>query len=143
MSRKIGQAIFDSDLIATRVTLAVAEMLWAILLWWPGATFDRPTYAVMVAMAPEDAWGAVFAASAACQLGIVASGRFLSRPARWFAFWNAALWCTTVLAMLAAVQPPPAAISGEIAMALAAAWIWLRPVVLSTWYWRAYGRAHA
>jgi hypothetical protein len=31
--------------------------------------------------------------------------------------------------MLASVYPPPAAIGGEIALALSAFWIWLRPIL--------------
>lgn len=31
-------ALFDSDLVATRLALAFAEMCWAIMLFWP---FER------------------------------------------------------------------------------------------------------
>ena len=47
------RALFDSDLVATRLTLALAELLWALMLFWPGDTFTRPTYTEMGQVAPE------------------------------------------------------------------------------------------
>lgn len=143
MNQRICNALFDSDLIATRLTLAVAETIWAILLLWPGDTFGRPTYTIMGHTLPEDAWGVIFGLTACCQVAIVSEGRFLAREARIFAAWNASLWLFVVVAMLLSVQPPPAAISGEIALALAAVWVWVRPMILASWYRKAYGRAHA
>lgn len=40
----MAAAIFDSDLIATRLLLAFAEFLWAAMLFWPGYTFKRKNY---------------------------------------------------------------------------------------------------
>lgn len=56
MSRAIcgmSRALFDSDLIATRLALFIAEALWATMLFWPGDTFERPTYSAMGVIAPE------------------------------------------------------------------------------------------
>ena len=40
----MSSALFDSDLIASRLALFLAEALWAIMLFWPGDTFDlQPT----------------------------------------------------------------------------------------------------
>lgn len=142
LSHRVAVAIFDSDLIATRLLLAFAEFLWAAMLFWPGETFGRPTYTLMSEAMPEDAWGVIFGLTACCQIAVVAEGRFLAREARAFAAWNASLWLF-VVAMLLSVQPPPAAISGEIALALAAVWVWVRPMILASWYRKAYGRAHA
>lgn len=142
MNRRICTAVFDSDLIATRLILAIAETIWALLLWWPGDTFGRPTYTIMACVMPEDAWGALFAVTACMQVLIVAGGKFLSREARAFAAWNTMLWFFVVTSMVMSVQPPPAAISGEIALALAAGWIWVRPMILAHWYHKAYGSVH-
>ena len=49
----MSSALFDSDLIASRLVLFLAEALWAIMLFWPGYTFDRPTYSEMAKVAPE------------------------------------------------------------------------------------------
>ena len=54
----MSRALFDSDLIASRLALFLAEALWAIMLFWPGDTFDRPTYSEMAKLAPELVWGA-------------------------------------------------------------------------------------
>ena len=51
-------AAFDTDPIATRFILAMAEFLWAAMLWWPGDTFGRPTYAIMARVMPEGMPGA-------------------------------------------------------------------------------------
>ena len=51
--RGMSSALFDSDLIASRLALFLAEALWAIMLFWPGDTFDRPTYSEMAEVAPE------------------------------------------------------------------------------------------
>lgn len=142
MNRRICTAVFDSDLIATRLILAIAETIWALLLWWPGDTFGRPTYAIMACVMPEDAWGALFAVTACMQVLIVAGGKFLSLEARAFAAWNTMLWFFVVTSMVMSVQPPPAAIAGEIALALAAGWIWVRPMILAHWYRKAYGSVH-
>lgn len=131
------RALFDSDLVASRITLALAELLWAIMLFWPGDTFGRPTYTLMSHVANESVWAGVFLLSAVTQISIVAMEDFYSAFARYFAAWNAVLWCYTVASMLLSVYPPPAAIGGEVALALSAAWIWLRPIVLMEGYRRA------
>ena len=45
--KKTSCMIFETDLIGTRFTLGLAELIWAFTLFWPGNTFDRPTYEVM------------------------------------------------------------------------------------------------
>lgn len=140
---RVTAAIFDSDLVATRVVLALAETLWAVLLWWPGATFGRPTYTGMAAVLPEDAWGALFALSAVLQAHIALRHCKTDFYASAFAVWNAALWGFVVLSMFWSVQPPPAAIAGETALMCASFWIALRPVLLRRIYRRAYARIYS
>jgi hypothetical protein len=36
--------------------------------------------------------------------------------------------------MLMSVTPPPAAIGGEVALAFAAFWVWVRPYILKDFY---------
>lgn len=38
---------------------------------------------------------------------------------------------------IASVYPPPAAMGGEIALAMAAVWVWLRPLIIREVYVRA------
>ena len=139
--RRLSEALFDSDLIATRVILAIAESLWAIMLWWPGETFGRPTYTIMSLAMPEYLWAVVFTVTASLQIHIVAAAKYRGAFAKGFAAWNAALWGFVVVSMLLSVKPPPAAIAGEIALMLAAVWVFVRPLILAHWYRRAYGPA--
>ena len=126
----LTRAIFDSDLISTRLTLALAEAMWCFMLLWRGDTFERPTYTIMGQAAPEMAWTLIFGITAAIQFVIVLRGDFQAAWARVFATWNAGLWCFTVGSMLLSVYPPPAAVGGEIALTVAALWIWARPLLL-------------
>lgn len=126
----LTRAMFDSDLVSTRLTLALAEILWAVMLIWPGDTFDRPTYRVMAHVMYEEAWALVFLLSAVTQFSIVIMEQFHSVFARYFAAWNACLWTFVVVSMLFSVYPPPAAIAGEVALSFAAIWIWVRPYII-------------
>lgn len=133
----MSRALFDSDLIATRITLAMAEMLWGIMLFWPGETFSRPTYKIMAHIMTEEAWALLFLVTAALQLTIVLQETFHTAFAKYFSAYNAVLWNTVVIGMLLSVYPPPAAIAGEMALAFAATWIWLRPYILTEGFRRA------
>ena len=133
----LSRVIWDTDLIATRFLLAMAEFLWALMLLWPGDTFGRPTYNHMSMVMHEQAWAFVFALSAGTQATIVLLHDFHSRFSRYFAAWNASLWSFVVVSMLLSVYPPPAAIAGEIALAFGAIWIWVRPYILVEGYRRA------
>ncbi len=126
----LSKVMFDSDMTNTRLTLAFAEILWAIMLFWPGETFDRPTYQAMAGMMSETGWGFVFLISALLQTKIVVLSQQNRDWAKVFANWNAVLWVTVVVGALFSVYPPPAAVAGEIALASAAVWIWLRPLLL-------------
>ena len=117
---------FYSDLHATRFTLSIAEAIWAVTLLWDGDTFGRPTYIQMSQVMSENAWGFVFLISSVTQASILVRGNYHSRFATYFAGWNCALWLYVTISMYMSVTPPPAAISGEAALALAAGWIWIR-----------------
>lgn len=138
--RACSRALWDSDLIASRLTLFLAEMLWAIMLLWPGDTFNRAPYLAMSNVAPEEIWAMLFAVSASIQLYIVIAENFKSTFARWFAGWNALLWLFSIIGMLNSVYPPPAAIGGEIALTVLALWIFIRPYFLAIMYGRVYER---
>ena len=120
------ELIYGSDLHATRFLLGVAELVWALALFWPGDTFGRPTYAVMAGVASEEVWATAFLLTSFIQFHILFHGSYHSRCATVFAGWNAMLWIFCVLAMYMSVYPPPAAISGELAMAVGASWVFVR-----------------
>lgn len=126
----MSRALFDSDLIASRLALFLAEALWSVMLFWPGDTFGRPTYSEMSKLAPELVWAAAFGISAVLQICIVIYRQCERTWAHLFACWNAMLWCLSVMLILKDVYPPPAAIGGEVALALSALWIAIRPAIL-------------
>ena len=129
----MSRALFDSDLIASRLALFLAEALWSIMLFWPGDTFARPTYSWMEAVAPEPVWALAFGVSAVLQISIVIYDQCDRTWAHVFAAWNALLWTSSIGLMLAGVYPPPAAIGGEAALAVSALWIAVRPLYFLTW----------
>jgi hypothetical protein len=129
--KALSRILWDSDLIASRFTLALGEFFWAVMLLWPGDTFGRPTYTHMATVMNEELWGILFLVSSIIQLSIILRNVLHSHFARCFAFWNAILWGYTVLSMMISVYPPPAAIGGELSMALMAVWIWCRPYILA------------
>lgn len=126
ISSRLAQIMFYSDLQAIRWSLGFAEFLWAVTLLWPGQTFGRPTYTVMGLVMSEEAWGLVFALSSVTQFAILFHGRYHERFPVMFAAWNCVLWVYVVISMYLSVTPPPAAISGEAALACAAFWVWIR-----------------
>lgn len=126
----VSDALFKSDFVATRLILAMAELIWALMLFWPGNTFSRPTYTVMGEIAPELCWAVLFLFTAGIQYYIVATKATQTKAAWYFSCWNALLWVTAVGSMLISVYPPPAAIGGEIALMFAAVWIWACPLIV-------------
>ena len=84
------------------------------MLFWPGDTFGRPTYALMTELATEEAWACAFGVTSYLQFRIVLNGRQHTLWAHYFALWNSLLWAVVVGSMLLSVYPPPAAIAGEI-----------------------------
>lgn len=133
----LSRLLWDTDMVATRFILGIAEALWALMLIWPGDTFTRPTYSHMKVVMYEEAWALLFLISAVTQMSIILIEDFHSRFARYFAAWNASLWTFVVGSMLISVYPPPAAIAGEIALAVGAVWIWLRSYLLAEGLYRA------
>ena len=131
----LSKALWDSDLIASRLTLAMSEFFWAVmLLLWGGShdLFSRPTYKQMAAIMPAEAWGLLLLLSAAIQVSILLQDDLHSRFARYFAGFNAVTWVYIgVLSPLISIYPPPAAMGGEFALAVTATWIWVRPYILA------------
>lgn len=73
----------------------------------------------------------IFLLSGVTQLSIAVNGSIHHWFSRLYAGWNAVLWVYVVVAMYFSVYPPPAAISGETALAIASLWIWARPFILA------------
>ena len=60
MLKASSAALWNTDLISSRLTLAFAELCWTVMLFWPGDTFNRPTYSHMASVMNEEMWGLVF-----------------------------------------------------------------------------------
>lgn len=127
--KNLSDVFFESDLKATRLFLAISEFFWALYLFWPGNTFDRPTYAVMAQVLSETAWAFVFLISGTLQLSVIAFNQYTRDWAKSFANFNAVLWVFVVGSAFMSVTPPPAAMSAECSAAIAAVFIWVRPLI--------------
>lgn len=127
-SHRFLTLIFHSDLHGVRILLGLSEALWALTLLWPGTTFDRPVYNIMSHIMVEEAWGLIFLISAITQFGIVYKLDYTSRFSTYFAGWNMSLWMYVVISMYLSIghSPAPAGVSGDTALALGAAWVWIR-----------------
>lgn len=123
---RILKIAFYSNQHSARFMLALAETFWCLALLWPGDTFIRPTYEVMASVANETAWAVIFGLTAFCQWVIFLHGQYNCRFACRFATWNMLLWWFVTVSMYLSVYPPPAAISGELALAIGASWIYVR-----------------
>ncbi len=118
--------IFLSELHGLRFILGLSEFIWAFTLALPGDTFDRPAYAVMAAFMPEWIWAWLFIFMGICQWLIIYLQDYHSKFAIVFAGCNSVFWWFVVLSMVFSVTPFPAAISGEIGLAIGAAWVFIR-----------------
>jgi hypothetical protein len=126
MRGRIARLIFWTDLQGVRSLLALAELMWAMALAMPGDTFERPTYTVMSMVAGEDVWMLMFLLTGVIQLYLLLQWRVHSGFSKYFAFWNSTLWWFVVISMYLSVWPIPAAISGELALAVGASWVFVR-----------------
>lgn len=126
-----SKAIWDSDLIASRLMLVIAELCWAGMLLWPGETFQRKVYASMKLIAPEEIWGLVFLLCAVMQIYILLNECYNTSKARCYAGFDALVWGYVVIGIMYSVKPPPAALAGDIAIMIGALWIFARPFILA------------
>jgi len=127
----VSRILWDTDLIGSRLTLALAEFVWGILLLWPGRVFHIPMYSNLFGVMSADAWGTLFLLTSIGQMSILMSDKLHTWFARMFASWNMVLWVSVIVGLTFSVYPPPATIGGEIALMLSAVWIWIRPYILA------------
>ena len=126
LRERLRHLMFNIDMEGTRFTLSFAAIIWSIMLFWNGDTFDRPTYTYMAAIADELTWATLFGLQGICafySLLAEKKNRFLFN---FDAVLGCLLWSGSCVAMLMSVYPPPAAISAEIAAAFASWWVLVR-----------------
>jgi hypothetical protein len=131
---------FYSDTHVVRFLLALSELIWGVTLIAPGDTFGRPTYTVMAHVLPsEEVWGFIWIFTALTQMYILTTGDYHDKASVIFSGFNAILWWFVVISMYMSVWPIPAAISGELALAVGASWVYIR----SGWIPAGARRCHA
>ena len=118
--------LFKSDLEATRLMLSWGALFWALMLFWPGNTFDRPTYTIMGHYAPEWTWASLFLVQGLVMMYSLLCGYKSRVTLVADAVLGCLLWTVSCMCMLASVYPPPAAISAEICASVASWWILVR-----------------
>jgi len=139
----LSRVLWDTDLVATRVWLAMSEFFWAVMLLVPAdGLFNRPTYKHMATIATQDQWGLILLLSSITQITIVLQDDLHSRFARYFAAYNAVLWVYIgIYSPLVSVSPPPAAMGAEMAAAICACFVFLRPFILLSFVEKGYHNA--
>ena len=126
VGRRILCLIFLCELHGVRFILGLSEFIWAITLFLPGDTFRRPIYAVMASFMAEELWALIFTAMGLLQWYIIYQQNYHSKLSIAFAACNSVFWWFIVISMVLSVSPFPAAISGEIGLAVGAAWVFIR-----------------
>ena len=124
--RRYMYILFNADLQAVRIMLAWGAIFWSLMLFWPGNTFDRPTYHIMSHYASEAVWAAAFGVQGVVMMWSLLSGKHSKLTLISDAVLGCILWTASCLCMLASVYPPPAAISAEITSAVASWWVLVR-----------------
>lgn len=113
---------WSESTVGTRVVLACGSLLWALMLFWPGDTFGRPTYTLMHRFASEWAWASLFLVNGLYSLYAITTDQRSKTALLVEGALGCALWSGSCICMLMSVYPPPAAIAGEISLAFAAWW---------------------
>lgn len=131
---RIHYIMWYSDLEATRFSLALGSLLWALLLFWPGELFSptRKTYELMAHLAPESAWGVLFLFQGAVMLYSLLWGYRSKASFVCDALLGCLLWTVSTAACFIShytsfsTYQPPAAMSYEVMGALASWWCLVR-----------------
>jgi uncharacterized membrane protein len=132
----VTRLMWDTDLIYSRFTLALAEFIWALILLMPGNTFPTSEFPKLGFMS-ENIWGIIFLISGVIQTMIILYEHMHNKFARRFAMINAIMWIYLVFAILIDTYPPVAGIAAEFALMIIAVWIWVRPYILAEGLYRA------
>lgn len=142
VNNRAYETLIGSDMLATRFSIVLGSLLWALFLLWPGDLFPtaaeiaagqgRTTYALMAQVASETIWASLFLFQAAVMswsLIFAVRNRFVFLAD---ALLGCILWtASTILCFVAhfkgwATYRPPAAMSAEVAMTFASWWHFVR-----------------
>ncbi len=148
IKNRLRHLLWCSDLEATRFTLALAAMFWAVLLAWSGDLFPSPdqiesgtgrlTYAIMAQVMPERAWALLWGVQGIIMFWSLMTGVRSKALMIFDAVLGVSLWMFCVLSAFIVYWPkadvitafmiyrPPAAMAGELAAIAASWWVLIR-----------------
>jgi hypothetical protein len=137
LRRRMIDLVIYTDTTGVRFLLAIAALSWAFFLLWPSDTFQRPVYAIMASIGPQEYWAACFAV-----YGFSALWRVLSDiPRRCTALAinivGVCLYGGVAMSVWFAMPYPiPAAIAPDLTLALTSFWVLMRSGLNSLPGWR-------
>ena len=148
LARRFSYLLWRSDLEATRFTLAMGAIMWAILLAWPGELFPAPheiaqfkgrmTYAIMAQVMDESKWAILWFIQGSVMLFSLFVGIRNCFMLVVDAMLGVALWTFCVISAFVVYWPhaaffeavmeysPPAAMAGELWLVAASWWVLVR-----------------
>lgn len=125
----LKRILLNGDLSLIKIALATASMMWAIMLYAPGQTFERQTYSVMLHTMSEMKWAGFFL------LHSIISGWAIlwQRTDAWLVIGDnvlgSLLWtgsCYMMIVAFAPTDPLPAATGANIVLAIFSWWCLVR-----------------
>jgi hypothetical protein len=108
-----------------RLIIANTAVYWFIFLIWPGQTLYRPAYAGMKAIGSDELWGIIFLILGVLQYLRLEIWVYTGRKALIIDSITAFIWTFVTISMIMSIYPPPAAIAGDISIAMIAIWVWI------------------
>lgn len=121
--------LMESDLALARLAVSVGSLMWAAILLFGGNQFDRPAYAHMADLAPQNVWGSAFGLCGVLQFVRVVSGVSINVGglySKLVAGLIAWLWCFVTAAILLAESPPHGLLAGTAALAALSGLVFIR-----------------
>ena len=146
--KRMKHLLWSSDMEATRFTLGIAAIMWAIFLAWPGELFPTPdeiavgrgrmTYAIMATIMSENVWAFLWGLQGTVMLWSLITGArncltlatdailgvilwTICVGSAFLVYWPKAEFLTAVM-----IYKPPAAMAGELSMIAASWWVLVR-----------------
>ena len=131
LHNRLLRLILFGDQMSLRILVGIANLAWGVSLLWPGDTFEWSPYRGMRAICgEEETWGAMFLIMAVMQFVLIWKEWYDTKLATVFAFANCIIWWFVTISMYRmAVPNVPAGISGDVAVCIAATWVF----VLAGW----------
>lgn len=126
IKNKIYYFFTFADCTFAKIFLAISSLLWALILFLPGNTFDWAPYSLMKEIASEFWWGVahlIYGTLIIYTLTHANHSKIIGMIESVIGFL---IWTTSAICMLIAVYPISAAISPHIVGALATWWVLIR-----------------